>query len=142
MNTFVLDTDVVVAAMRSPTGASAALLHAALEKKLIMLANVPLFFEYEAKCTLPQHWKEAGLTQEQANIFIDGLAALIKPVKTYFLWRPVLRDPDDEMVLEVAANGGADAIVTFNSRDFANVPKSLNIEVIQPATAIRRVIND
>ena len=87
MTRFVLDADVIVAAMRSPSGASAALLGAALDKRLTILASVPLFFEYEAKCTDPEHWTAAGLTQEQANIFVNGLAALIEPVKTHFLWQ-------------------------------------------------------
>lgn len=55
MKRFVLDTDVIIAAMRSPTGASAALLGAVLDRQVTMLASVPLFFEYEAKCTSPIH---------------------------------------------------------------------------------------
>lgn len=138
----VLDTDVIVAAMRSPSGASAALLEAALDQRLKMLASVPLFFEYDAQCTAPQHWTAAGLSQEQANIFVNGVAVLIEPVKTHFLWRPMLRDPNDEMVLEVAVNGDADAIVTFNLRDYREVPKAFNLEVITPSIAIRRVRNE
>ena len=85
MYRFVLDTDVIVAALRSPRGASAALIGAALDHQIAMLASVPLFFEYEAKCTSPIHWAAAGLTHEQAYIFVDGLAALIEPVKTHYL---------------------------------------------------------
>ena len=107
-----------------------------------MLASVPLFFEYEAKCTDPEHWAAANLTQEQAMIFVNGLTTLIKPVKTHFLWRPTLRDPNDEMVLEVAANGGAEAIVTFNRQDFGAVPKNFNIKVIRPSTAIWSIRNE
>jgi putative PIN family toxin of toxin-antitoxin system len=139
---FILDTDVIVAALRSPGGASAALLGAVLDRKIIMLASVPLFFEYEAKCTSPVHWAAAGLTREQAHIFVDGLAALIEPVKTHYLWRPALRDPNDEMVLEAAVNGRADSIVTFNLRDYGDVPGKFGIEVLLPATAIRRVKNE
>ena len=135
----VLDTDVIVAALRSPKGASAALIGAALDRKIIMLANVPLFFEYEAKCTSPIHWTAAGLVLEQAHIFVDALAVLIEPVKTHYLWRPALRDPNDEMVLEAAVNGRADFIVTFNLRDYGDVPGKFGIEVLTPATAIRRV---
>ncbi|MEA3302817.1 MAG: putative toxin-antitoxin system toxin component, PIN family [Pseudomonadota bacterium] len=139
MKRFVIDTDVVIAAMRSPGGASAALLGAVLENRLTMLASVPLFFEYEAKCTDPEHWTAAGLTLAQANIFVNALAALVEPVKTHFLWRPMLRDPNDEMVLEAAVNGGAEAIVTFNLRDFGSAPSRFNIGIMTPSTAIRRV---
>jgi len=136
---FVLDTDVIVAALRSPNGASAALIGMALNRKITMLASVPLFFEYEAQCTSPIHWTAAGLTHEQAHVFVDGLAALIEPVKTHYLWRPTLRDPNDEMVLEAAVNGRADSIVTFNLRDYGDVPGRFGIEVLEPASALRRV---
>ena len=70
---------------------------------------------------------------------MDGVATLIEPIKTYYLWRPTLRDPNDEMVLETAVNGRANAIVTFNLRDYGAVPGKFNIEVLTPAIAIRRV---
>ena len=142
MYRFVLHTDVIIAALRSPRGASAALVGAALDHQIVMLASVPLFFEYEAKCTAPVHWTAAGLTQEQAHVFVDGLTALIEPVKTHYLWRPTLRDPNDEMVLETAVNGRSDAIVTFNLRNYGAVPGRFNVEVLTPATAIRRVRNE
>lgn len=142
MYRFVFDTDVIVAGMRSPSGASAALLGAALDRRLTMLASVPLFFEYEAKCIDPVHWTAAGITREQADIFVNGIAALIEPVKTHYLWRPMLRDPNDEMVLEAAVNGRADAIVTFNLRDYGAVPKKFGIDTITPSIAIRRVRNE
>lgn len=139
MKRFVFDTDTIVAAMRSPSGASAALLSMVLKQRITMLASVPLFFEYEAKCTLRAHWQAAGLTAVEASIFVNGLAAIIKPVETHFLWRPRLRDADDEMVLEAAVNGQAEAIITFNTRDYQDSPKQFNIEVLTPAMAIRRV---
>jgi putative PIN family toxin of toxin-antitoxin system len=139
MSRLVLDTDVIIAALRSPSGASAALLGAALDRQLAMLASVPLFFEYEAKCLSPVHWTAAGLTQEQAGLFVTGLAALIEPVKIHYLWRPRLRDPNDEMVLEAAVNGRADALVTFNLRDYGEVPKTFNVDVLTPSLALRRI---
>ena len=93
MNRVVLDTDVIIAAMRSPTGASAALLGEALKQRLILLASVPLFIEYEAKCTESEHWTAAGLTQRQSQMFLDGIAAIVQPVKTHYLWRPMLQRP-------------------------------------------------
>lgn len=139
MNRFVLDTDVIIAALRSPSGASAALLAAVLDRQLVMLASVPLFFEYEAKCLYPIHWTAAGLTRQQAEVFVTGLAALIEPVKIHYLWRPLLRDPNDEMVLEAAVNGRANALVTFNLRDYGDVPRRFGLDVLTPALALQRV---
>lgn len=135
----VLDTDVVVAGMRSPTGASAALLLAALEGQVTLVMSVPLVVEYEAICTLPQHRLAAGLSERECQIFVDGLVALAEAVESHFLWRPQLRDPADEMVLEAAVNGRANAIVTFNARDFGNVPARFGVDVLKPAETLRRV---
>lgn len=134
-----LDTNVVVAAMRSPTGASAALLMAARRSELTMLANVALVLEYEATCQLAEHRLAAGLDLNEVGIFIDAVLAMVEPVETHFMWRPQLRDPADEFVLEAAVNGQAAAIVTFNRRDFGGAPAQFCIELLTPAEAIRRI---
>jgi putative PIN family toxin of toxin-antitoxin system len=135
----VLDTDVVVAALRSPTGASAASLLAALDRRVTLVANVPLVIEYEAVCSLPEHRQAAGVSAADVQIFLDGLAALIEPVDTHFLWRPRLRDPADEMVLEAAVNGHAEVLVTFNRRDYGSIPLQFGIEALRPRDALRRI---
>jgi predicted nucleic acid-binding protein len=73
------------------------------------------------------------------GVFVDAVIALADPVETHFLWRPQLRDPSDEMVLEAAINGRADALVTFNLRDFGTIPLAFGIEVLLPREAIRRI---
>ncbi len=133
----VLDTDVVVAAMRSPTGASAGLLEAALDAAVTVVANVALVLEYEAVCSRAEHVAAAALSAKQAALFIDAVTALVEPVESHFIWRPQLRDPADEMVLEAAVNGGAQAIVTFNRRDFGEVPARFGIRVLLPRDALR-----
>jgi putative PIN family toxin of toxin-antitoxin system len=135
----VLDTDVVVAAMRSPSGASAALLRAALDGKVQLLANVALILEYEAVCKREVHLTADALDIEQAGIFVDALAALAEPVESHFIWRPQLKDPSDEMVLEAAVNGQAQAIVTFNLRDFSTAPERFGLRILLPRDALRRV---
>lgn len=134
----VLDTDVIIAGIRSPTGASAELLRLARRSRLTMLASVPLFIEYEAQCLLPEHRRAAGLTIRETRRFLDALAVLVEPVTTHYLWRPQLRDPGDEMVLEVAVNGLANALVSFNHRDYGNAPDRFGIELLLPAQALRR----
>ena len=136
---FVLDTNVVVAAMRSPAGASAAILLAARKGRVTILASVPLALEYEAVCCEAEHRLASGLSEQEVDVFLTAIIALAEPVETHFLWRPQLRDPGDEMVLEAAVNGGADALVTFNLRDFGTTPSVFGIEVLLPRDAIRRI---
>jgi predicted nucleic acid-binding protein len=135
----VLDTDVIIAAVRSPSGASAALLMAARRGEIRMLANVALALEYEATCRRAEHGVAAGLSPAQVGIFIDAVIALAEPVETHFLWRPQLRDPGDELVLEAAVNGHANAIVTFNQKDFGEIPMKFSVEVLAPVDALRRI---
>ena len=135
----VLDTNVVVAAMRSPGGASAALLVAALRGRLTMIANIGLALEYEATCRLAEHRLAARLDDGDVSVFIDAVLGLVEPVETHFLWRPQLRDPADEFVLEAAVNGRAAAIVTFNVRNFAVAPATFGIELLKPAELLRRL---
>jgi putative PIN family toxin of toxin-antitoxin system len=135
----VLDTNVIVAAMRSPTGASAGLLRAARRSEVQLLANVALALEYEATCQLAEHRLAAGLDLEDVAVFIDAVLAMVEPAETHFMWRPQLRDPADELVLEAAVNGRAAALVTFNRRDFGAVPARFGVEVLTPAEAIGRI---
>ena len=134
----VLDTDTVVAAMRSPAGASAAIIRAVQKNQVTLLLSVPLAMEYEAVCRRSEHRIEAGLSERQVEIFLDAIVALTEPVKTHFLWRPQLHDPNDEMVLEAAVNGRADALVTFNLRDYGTAALQFGIEVLLPRDVIER----
>ncbi|MDP9012105.1 MAG: putative toxin-antitoxin system toxin component, PIN family [Pseudomonadota bacterium] len=135
----VLDTDVIIAAMRSPSGVSAALLMAIRRGDIRMLANVALALEYEATCRRAEHGIAAGLSSAQVGIFVDAVIALAEPVQTHFLWRPQLRDPGDELVLEAAVNGRANAIVTFNQKDYGEIPMKFSVEVLAPVDALRRI---
>ena len=133
-----LDTDVIVAAMRSPSGASAAILRAA-RQGLPVLLSVPMALEYEAVCRQEEHRLAADLSDRQAEIFVTALIAMAEPVDRYFLWRPQLRDAGNEMVLETAVNGNAHAIVTFNLRHFQIAGKTFNCAVLLPREALRQI---
>ena len=135
----VADTDVIVAAMRSPGGATAAILRAARQSKITLLVSVPLAVEYEATCSEAEHRLAAGLSEREVEIFLDAVMAMAEPVKTHFLWRPQLRDPGDEMVLETAVNGRADGLVTFDVRDFGTVPARFGIELMIPREVLGRM---
>jgi len=71
-------------------------------------------------------------------IFLDAIIAMAEPLPTHFLWRPQLRDPNDEMVLEAAVNGRAEALVTFNVRDYATAAQ-FGVEVLLPRDTIARI---
>lgn len=134
-----LDTDVVVAAMRSPRGGSAELLRRIDGGQADMLLTVALALEYEATCALAEHRLAAGLSAREAAQYVDSLIGMAEPVRAFFRWRPQLRDPGDEMVLEAAVNGHADAIVTFNENHLREARRSFGIAVIRPAEALRRM---
>jgi predicted nucleic acid-binding protein len=134
----VIDTDVVVAAMRSPSGASAELLRRIDRGDAVMLLTVALALEYEAICTLAEHRLASGLTAAEAGIYVDGLIGMAEPVKAFFRWRPQLRDPGDELVLEAAVNGQANCIVTFNESHLREA-RNFGVEVIRPGEALRRI---
>lgn len=114
-----LDTNVLVAALRSKHGASAEILRTAYDGRLTVIANVALFAEYEAVLTRPEHLAAGGVTHGDVIDALDNLAGKIEPAEPHFSWRPQLGDPDDEMVLEAAVNGGADVIVTFEFATFS-----------------------
>lgn len=136
----VLDTDVLVAAMRSPSGASAAILKAARLGRITLLMSVSLALEFEAVCSRVEHRVAAGLSEREVSVFVSAVIAMTEPVETHFLWRPQLRDTGDEMVLEAAVNGRADALVTFNQRDYGSAPARFGVELLLPREAIARII--
>jgi putative PIN family toxin of toxin-antitoxin system len=135
----ILDTAIMVAAMRSDAGASRRLLMAGLERRLTLLASVPLMIEYQAVMTRPEHLKASGLSAADVGVLLDAVAAVVEPVRLAFHWRPVVRDPDDDMVLEAAVNGRADALVTFNIRDFVGVAERFGVTVLSPGEAVKRL---
>jgi putative PIN family toxin of toxin-antitoxin system len=134
-----LDTDVVVAAARSPSGASAELIRAAAHRQVTLLATNALMIEYEAICLRGQHLEAAGFSVPQMMLFLDALCHYVQPVQGYYLWRPQLRDPNDEMVLEAAMNAQATAIVTFNVRDFDKISERFCLEILTPKEALQRI---
>jgi putative PIN family toxin of toxin-antitoxin system len=135
----VLDTDVLVASIRSSTGASRRVLRAALERRCTLLLSVPLVLEYQAVMTRSEHLEAAGLSADDIGELLDALVKVSEPVRLAFLWRSQLTDPDDEMVLEAAVNGQADRLVTFNRKHFTAVGKRFEIVVCGPGGIVARL---
>jgi putative PIN family toxin of toxin-antitoxin system len=139
MKRVVLDTSVVVAAIRSRSGGANALLRLIGQRQLVLLATPPLFLEYEDVLKRAEHRLAHGLPIAAIDEFLAELAALIEPVEVHFQWRPQSRDPNDEMVIEAAINGRADALVTYNVSDFVNFGTRFKIAVLTPAEFLKKV---
>ena len=135
---FLLDTNILVAAARSKNGASFALMSALARNEFIAIASVPVFLEYEAVLLRPLQLEAAQRTAEQVNAFLDALCKVIEPVHLHYLWRPQTRDPADEMILEAALNGSADAIVTLNPKDFT-AAQSFFLPILSPYEALVKI---
>lgn len=133
----VMDTNVLVAALRSPTGASAELLRRALVRQVPVICSVPLFLEYEDVLLRPEQLEAMQLHRTAVLNVLDVFASVVTPVDIQFLWRPQLRDAKDDLVLELAVNGlglGKNVvIVTFNQRDFLPQARQFGVQVIGPA---------
>ena len=134
----VLDTNVLVAGLRSSLGASHRVLSLVGTGRFVHVVSVALLFEYEAAVKRP----EAGVRLPRALVddILDYVCAVGQRQQIYFLWRPVLKDPNDDLVLEVAVHGQCDRIVTFNTRDFAGT-KRFGIGVQTPAEFLRSLEN-
>lgn len=133
----VLDTSVVVAALRSRTGASNAVLRLVARKHITALATPALFLEYEEVLMRPEQMAAHGLNAHEIESVLAALASAIEPVMIHMAWRPQLRDPSDEMVLEAAINGRADALVTFNLNDFMPA-RRFGLPVMRPADLLKK----
>jgi putative PIN family toxin of toxin-antitoxin system len=105
----------------------------------VPLATPPLFLEYEDVLKRPEHRLAHRLPLEAIDEFLAELAALIEPVEVHFQWRPQTPDPNDEMVLEAAINGRANAVVTYNIADFAVAAKRFKVSVLSPAELLKKV---
>jgi putative PIN family toxin of toxin-antitoxin system len=113
----VLDTNVLVAGLRSRLGASNLVLSLVGTGRFTHVLSVALLFEYESAVMRP----ESGIRLPRPALenVLDYLCTAGEQQQIHYLWRPTLRDPNDDLVLEVAAHGRCDRIVTFNVRDFA-----------------------
>ncbi len=139
MQRLVLDSSIIVAGLRSRHGASNALLRHVAMGNARPLCTTALFLEYEAVLTRAEHRLVHGLDETAITAFLAAFAAAAEPVEVHFLWRPQLHDAADEMVLEAAVNGRADAIVTHNLRDFAAATERFGIAVLPPAQMLKEI---
>lgn len=135
----VLDTDIIVTALRSATGGSNAVLREAAHGRITPLVTPALFLEYEAVLKRPEQRLGHGLGLRDIDRFLSALAAASEAVEVSFQWRPQLSDTNDEMVLEAAVNGQADALITHNLRDFAKGAERFGLRVLRPGEFLKEL---
>jgi putative PIN family toxin of toxin-antitoxin system len=128
----VLDTDVLVAASRSAAGASRQVLLAGMDRRIVLLVSSALVLEYESVLKRPEHLRASRSDEAAVDIILNLLVASADHVAMHYLWRPQLTDVGDELVLEAAINGQADALVTFNVRDFEIGARRFGVKVWRP----------
>lgn len=104
-----------------------------------MLVSIPLFAEYESVLQRPEQRQAHGLSCSDLDVLLSVWARYAEPVELHYLWRPQLRDPADEMVLETAVNGQANALVTLNPRDFHPAIHRFALSLWSPGELLRRI---
>ena len=132
----VLDTNVLIAGLRSRNGASFQLLSLIGESAFELNVSVPLVLEYEE--VAKRESRALGLTHGEIDDVLDYLCAVATHREIYFLWRPVLRDAADDMVLEVAVEAGCDIVVTHNVRDFVGAER-FGVRTLTPGEFLKRI---
>lgn len=137
---YVLDTNILVAALWSRTGASYRIIEGALRGQLPYAVSVALVLKYEAvlnRAAMRETSRASKIELDQVLDALVGQAKRILSIRTKL--RPTLSDPSDDMVLECAVQSGADAIVTMNVRDFAPARELYRVDVIKPGELFLRI---
>jgi len=125
----VIDTNVLFAALKSRRGASYKLVSLLPSERFSIAISVPLIIEYED--VLKRGKPSFYINEKDINDFIDFFCYVGERQDIFFLWRPFLADPSDDLVLEVAVAGNCDAIITYNKRHFKNVDK-FGLKILDP----------
>ena len=120
-NVIIMDTNVLFSGLYSSTGASFQILRLLDAGKIKPVISTTLLFEYED--VLKREQKVLNLSHIQVDTVLDNICALSNFQEIYFLWRPYLKDPKDDHVLEVAVASKTKIIVTHNLKDFKGVEK-------------------
>ena len=136
MRNVVLDTSILLAAIRSRRGASFQILSRVGTGVFNVALSVPLVLEYED--ALLRHTAASGLTAADIRDLVDYVCSVGTRQEIFFLWRPLLKDPKDDMVAELAVAAGCESIVTHNLRDFVGVEK-FGLKSISPAAFLKQI---
>jgi putative PIN family toxin of toxin-antitoxin system len=135
----VLDTSILVAALRSRRGASNRLVELVALGKLRPVVSTALFLEYEDVLMRPETRLATKMDAADVQGFLAAFASAAEGVDVNFRWRPQLTDPNDELVLEAAVNGAADVLVTHNVRDFRTAAPRFGLRVLLPRELLKEL---
>jgi len=136
----VIDTSVLIAALRSGGGASAEVLRLALRYELTTLMDYKLAAEYREVALRTEQLRASGRSASDTRVLLDALEAVAEPVYVAFRHRPLSTDADDDRVLDIAINGGARAVVTMNTKHFRAAAKPFGVDTITPAQLLTRLV--
>jgi len=125
----VVDTNIIVSALKSRNGFSYDLLTIIDDKRFQIFISVPLILEYDE--AIKRDRVKIKLNKAEIDAVLDYICLVAEKRKIFYLWRPHLKDPKDDMVLELAVESECDYIISFNKKDFAGV-EVFNLEVITP----------
>ena len=134
-----MDTDVVRSAFIAPAGASRQLVIDALDGKFALLLSTPLLLEYELVLLRPPHLARARASVSDVTEILDAIAGLCVPEVFDYRWRPTGAHADDELVIETAVNGHADAVATFNVRDMREAGAQFGFQTRRPGPLVQRI---
>jgi putative PIN family toxin of toxin-antitoxin system len=132
----VIDTNVIFAGLRSSRGSSFQLLSLIGTGQFDIHLSVPLVLEYTE--VLRRERSNLYLNRDEVDDLVDFYCTVGVHHKIFYLWRPILRDPKDEMVLELAVKAGCESIITYNTRDFAGV-EQFGLKLLQPSEFLRLI---
>ena len=132
----VIDTNVMVAALKSKRGASYKLLSIIDQDKFQISISVPLIIEYEY--ALKRTNLNILLTESEIDDILDYICQIADKREIFYLWRPYLKDPKDDMVLELAVESESDYIITYNQKDFQGVSK-FGIKTLTPKAFLKKI---
>lgn len=134
----VIDTNIIVSALKSRNGFSFDLLSIIDDKRFQVFISVPLVLEYED--AIKRNKSKIKLTKSEIDTILDYICLSSEKRKIFYLWRPFLKDPKDDMVLELAVESESDYVISFNKRDFTGIEK-FNLQVITPKEFLK-IIGD
>jgi putative PIN family toxin of toxin-antitoxin system len=135
----VLDTASFVTAVRSSEGAAGEVLRMVFREELVPLMDLKLGLEYRDVALRSEHVRASALSKREILELIQAIEAFAEPVEVVMKTRPLSSDPSDDMILDVAINGRAEALVTSNKRHFAAAGKRFGIQVLTPAELLEKM---